>query len=82
MKRFRHSLNNKISKLIKSGKEEELLKFIEDKRKTFLKGHKENSDYVWGLDFEHKRHKYLIFPQYLIVPLRLQPLGQGAPLPS
>lgn len=70
MKRFRHSLNNKISKLIKSGKEEELLKFIEDKRKTFLKGHKENSDYVWGLDFEHKRHKYLIFPQSTYFPLK------------
>jgi len=70
MKIYRHSLNNKISKYIKNGNEAELLKFIDEKRKTFLKPHIENSDYVWGLDFEHKRHKYLIFPHSTYFPLK------------
>jgi len=74
IKSFRHRMNRKIRQYIKNGDESQLLDYIKQKREQLFisapKEHIENPDLVWGLDFEHKRHKYLCFPNSTYFPLR------------
>lgn len=74
IKKYRHKMNKQISKYIKNKEEQELLAYIEEKRKAFFKQTSEqinkDNDLVWGIDFEHKRHKYLCFENSTYFPLR------------
>jgi len=74
IKRFRRKMNRQILKFTKTGDEAKALEYIRAKEEEFFKFSKkskiENSDIVWGIDFQHKVNAYLVYSHSTYFPLK------------
>lgn len=74
IKKFRRLMNFKILGFNKKRDIEGVLAYIAKKREQFFKFSKtqkiENSDLVWGIDFQHKVNKYLVYSNSTYFPLK------------
>lgn len=74
IKRFRRTMNAQILKFIKTGDETKALEYIRAKEEELFKFSQkpkiENSDIVWGIDFQHKVNAYLVYSHSTYFPLK------------
>ena len=74
IKFFRRLMNLKIRFYIKNNNEKDLLNYINKKSEKFFKfistQNIENSDVVWGIDFQHKMNAYLVYNYSTYFPLK------------
>ena len=74
IKKYRALMNFKIRFYIKNNDVEEFVNYINKKSEQFFKFSKkpdiENSDIVWGMDFQHKVNEYLVYSHSTYFPLK------------
>lgn len=74
IKRFRRTMNPQILKYTKTGDETKALEYIKSKAEEFFRFSQkkkiENSDIVWGIDFQHKVNDYLVYSNSTYFPLK------------
>ena len=74
IKFYRRLMNIKIRNFIKNKDEKGVLEYISKKSEQFFKfsdkQNIENSDLVWGIDFQHKMNDYLVYSHSTYFPLK------------
>ena len=74
IKFFRRLMNVKIRQYMKTKDVASLVNYINKKSNTFFKFSNiekiENSDIVWGIDFQHKMNDYLVYSHSTYFPLK------------
>ena len=74
IKFFRRLMNIKIRHFIKTENTVALIKYINKKSEEFFKftadKNIENSDIVWGIDFQHRMNDYLVYSNSTYFPLK------------
>ena len=74
IKFFRRLMNLKIRPLLKENKEKQILEYIFEKSQNFFKftatPQIEQSDIVWGIDYQHRFNDYLVYSYDTYFPLK------------
>ncbi len=74
IKLYRKLMNLRIRYLIRQNREDDLLKYIHAKSEKLFGFSKqipiENPDIVWGIDYQHRFHEYMVFPYSTYYPLK------------